>query len=359
MLAAISAAGVGFAQSSSGAEEHPPPPSVQDIEKSVALATAKSLADPAWRNEVVQSVVTGHQVDLEAKSAQHGQSTLASSLDSANNQALALKGLPSSVGSLLVMRLADPAMATALKAGTLPLVAVPADDDGGTSSVVSYDTTGREVKLPRYTLPTQPVIMIDIDVAKSMEAGADLVNQALVAGGHGTASGTGIGTADAVPTTKITEVRLNNDHEPWFKGNAEIYTIVGGVGKDSKAKATIVKMPYLNDEKHTYKPNQILIWWNNYKFNAVDAVMMEDDGDTNYLALAQAINTGLAGVTDKWTEYAPIVDNIMKAIPTKWWTDDPDHVEQWYTLQKNTTGQQNGASGTGWMKVVPFMVDEL
>ncbi|WP_165949180.1 DUF3103 family protein [Kribbella turkmenica] len=325
----------------------------------MAFATAKSLASPTWRNAVVQSVVTGQQVDLEATAAQFGQSTLASNLDGANNEALALKGLPSSVGSLLVMRLADPAMATALKAGTLPLVAVPADDDSGTSSVVSYDTTGREVKLPRYTRPTQPVIMIDVDVAKAMAAGADLMNKTLVEGGHGTAAATDIGTADAIPTTKITEIRLNNDHDPWFKGNSEIYTIVGGVGKDNKAKATIVKMPYLNDEKHTYKPNQILIWWNNYKYNAVDAVMMEDDGDTNYLALAQEINKGLAGVTDKWTEYAPLVDNIMKAIPNKWWTDDPDHVEQWYTLQKNTTGQQNGASGNGWMKVVPFLVDEL
>ena len=58
--------------------------------------------------------------------------------------------------------------------------------------------------------------------------------------------------------------------------------------------------------------------------------MMEDDGDTNYEALAQAIADALLTITDQGV-YIPLVDAILNAIPSSWWTNDPDYVDSWYT----------------------------
>ena len=47
------------------------------------------------------------------------------------------------------------------------------------------------------------------------------------------------------------------------------------------------------------------------------------------------------------------------AIPSSWWTDDPDYVDSWYTLGTGSSGRLHGASGNGWLDVVPHFVEEL
>lgn len=101
------------------------------------------------------------------------------------------------------------------------------------------------------------------------------------------------------------------------------------------------------------------LWWNQFKYDAADVILGEDDGGTNYLQLALALTKAIAEVCDKCAAYVPVADAIFNAMPTSWWTDDPDHVEQWYTIQKSTTGQRFGASGNGWMKLSPLMVGEV
>ncbi|GAB3887079.1 hypothetical protein GCM10027612_25310 [Microbispora bryophytorum subsp. camponoti] len=86
--------------------------------------------------------------------------------------------------------------------------------------------------------------------------------------------------------------------------------------------------------------------------------MMEDDGDTNYQQLAQAIITALLTIADAGT-YIPLVNAIISAIPTSWWSDDPDYVDSWYTLATSSRGRLNGARGNGWMDVEPYWVSEL
>ncbi|CAM5409989.1 hypothetical protein SHIRM173S_04643 [Streptomyces hirsutus] len=117
-------------------------------------------------------------------------------------------------------------------------------------------------------------------------------------------------------------------------------------------------MPYLNKAATTYYPNQVLVNWSNYKYNMADAVMMEDDGDTNYQALAKSIVTVLLTITDQGV-YIPLADALLDAVPTSWSTDDPDYVDSWYTLAKTTKGTRNGAAGNGWMNVSPYFVSEL
>jgi hypothetical protein len=86
--------------------------------------------------------------------------------------------------------------------------------------------------------------------------------------------------------------------------------------------------------------------------------MLEDDGDTNYLALAQAIAGALLTIVDGGV-YIPLVNAILNALPASWWTDDPDYVDSWYTLSTASNGTFNGAAGNGRMTIAPYWVQPI
>lgn len=202
---------------------------------------------------------------------------------------------------------------------------------------------------------------MDLDTAKTLTAGVELLQRELRARGVDAASTDGAATAQAAGGwwgTKITSVRVNDDEEPWFKGAAEMFALVSGFGQDGKVRVDSVAMPYLQYDGTTYYPNQILVNWSSYKYNLADVVLMEDDGDTNYLALAQAVAAVLLTIADQGA-YIPLVNAVLGALPESWWTDDPDYVESWYTLARTSSGQLNGARGNGWMTVEPYYVQQF
>jgi hypothetical protein len=245
-------------------------------------------------------------------------------------------------------------------------VAVAGDDDSATS-VTAYDAAGRAHTLSARRAPRQAVYVVDIDISKALSSGlAEVDEQLAKAGLSGPSSApktSAAGTASPADeggfwTTRIDSVYLNNDEEPWIEGDAEIFSIVSGFGFDGKVRVDTVDMPYLDNDHTTYYPNQILVNWSNYKYNLADVVMMEDDGDTNYSALAQAIADALLTITDQGA-YVPLVDAVLAAIPTSWWTNDPDYVDSWYTLAQSSSGRLNGARGNGWMSVSPYFVQQF
>ncbi|GAA1657643.1 DUF3103 family protein [Catellatospora bangladeshensis] len=315
----------------------------------LARQVAGSLSDHAVRDRLGAALLTG-PVDLSTLRAGAALTGRAQAADRAVRTA---KGLPESTGSLVRARLAADGMRAALASGATPLVAAAPDDDED-AAVVAYAPDGRRVLLDARRAPAQPVIVIEVDVAKAMPAGLDVVRRELARKGvTGTAT-----RAGGYWATKVNAVRLSDDEEPWIKGAAEIYSIVGGFGLDGKAKVDIVQMPYLDHDGTTYYPNQLLVHFSAYKYNLADVVMMEDDGDTNYQQLASAIATALLTIFDLGV-YIPLVDPILSAIPTSWWTDDPDYVDSWYTLSTGSSGRLNGAAGNGWLEVGPYWVAEL
>lgn len=247
------------------------------------------------------------------------------------------------------------------------MAAAVSDDDATT--VTAYDSRGRAHRLDARTTPAHPVYVVDVDSSKALAAGMDVLREELVKDGVRSAAPVAVNTAHtaATPkaaatagywTTKITAVELSDDEEPWIKGAAEIYTLVSGFGQDGKVRVDPVDMPYLDYDGTVYKPNQILVNWSNYKYNLADAVMMEEDGSTNYRDLAKAIATALLTITDQGT-YIPLVNAILDAIPDDWWTDDPDYVDSWYTLAQSNQGTYYGARGNGWMTVEPYFVQQF
>jgi hypothetical protein len=87
--------------------------------------------------------------------------------------------------------------------------------------------------------------------------------------------------------------------------------------------------------------------------------MMEDDGDTNDQQFAQAIaEDALLAFTDNGA-CQPLVDAILNAIPSAWYTNDPDYVDSWYTMSTSSSGRLVGAAGNGTMTVEPYCVSAL
>ncbi|MFE2105144.1 DUF3103 family protein [Kitasatospora sp. NPDC059463] len=332
---------------------------VTAIEDGIARTLATSLADPALRERLrsaTASAPASASAELAALAA--GFPGLAAATAQGDRAIAAAKGLGGDLGPLLRVQLADPSMRAALDAGAAPLVATAGTDEHA-RTVRAYDTAGRAHALNAATLPTRPVYLVDIDTAKASAAGVDLLQRELAAQGAAPATpAPAAAQAAGWWGTKITSVEVNDDEEPWFKGAAEMFSLVSGFGQDGKVRVDSVAMPYLQYDGTVYYPNQILVNWSNYKYNLADVVLMEDDGDTNYLALAQAIAAVLLTIADQGA-YIPLVNAVLAALPSNWWTDDPDYVESWYTLARTSTGRLNGARGNGWMTVEPYWVGQL
>ncbi|MEU8619825.1 DUF3103 family protein [Streptomyces sp. NPDC048623] len=331
---------------------------VTSAQDRAAQDIARSLGDAAWSRSL--SAATLKSGGAEVPVAEKASGALKSRLTAADHDIAAAKGLDSKTGSLLRLRLGAPSMRAALSAGATPWVAAAvADDDAAT--ITAYDSQGRAHRLDARKAPAQPVYVVDIDSTKALAAGLDVMKQELTKAGVESAQPTPTHTMAATAgfwTTKITAVHLNDDEEPWIKGDAEIYTLVSGFGQDGKVRVDPVDMPYLDSDGTVYRPNQILVNWSNYKYNLADAVMMEEDGSTNYRDLAKAIAAVLLTITDQGA-YIPLVNAILDAMPDDWWTDDPDYVDSWYTLAQQSRGTLYGARGNGYMTVEPYFVEQF
>lgn len=343
---------------------------VGSTEQEIARALSGSLRDPQWREQVRAAALGTEDVDLQAlagRAAAPAGRNLFASVSAADRRIAGLKGLPASTGSLLRVRLGAPSMRSNLNAEVTPWIAVAAADDDA-KSITAYDSQGRAHAVDTARVPGRPLYVLDIDVTKAHRAGLKVLQKAFADKGltslpKATESVDAANRADAASAagwwaTKVTAVEVNDDQEPWFKGSAEMFSLVTGFGQDGAARVDSVDMPYLDYDGTVYYPNQILVNWSNYKYNLADVVMMEDDDGTNYRALAQAITTALLTVTDQGT-YIPLVNAVLSAIPDSWFTDDPDYVESWYTLAQNSSGRLNGASGNGWMTVEPYFVEQF
>ncbi|MFF2012294.1 DUF3103 family protein [Streptomyces sp. NPDC058195] len=350
--------------STASAASAAPASSVSGIEDATARALARSLADPAWRGEVRRAALAADTVglgELTGHATTAAGRKLAAGITAADRDVAAAKGLSTAAGSLLRFGLADASMRGRLASGGDPLVAATPSDDDGATTFTAYDSQGTAHELRLDSAPTRPVYLVGIDGAKAVAEGLKVVGKALASQGLNTpapAAASTLAAASGIDTTRIDSVRVADVQEPFFKGDAEIFALVTGFGKDGKPRVDTVEMPYLNKEDTTYYPGQVLVNWSNYKYDMADAVMMEDDGDTNYQALAKAIAAVLLTITDQGA-YIPLADAVLDAIPASWWTDDPDYVDSWYTLAKSSTGKRNGAAGNGWMTVSPYHVPEL
>ncbi|MFC7909862.1 DUF3103 family protein [Streptomyces nigra] len=352
-------------QGTAGAADAPTTPApaksspVAGIEDTTARAFARTLAEPAWRKQVAAATLTGEDVDLLALTATSRTSSVRGfrgTLAGAETDVARAKGLGREAPPLLRVSLAGPSASAADLARTAPLVASAPPEDA--EVVVAYDSAGRAHELDAAKAPDRPVYVVGVDGQTALEAGLKVIDKELAARGLTSPGVNTSASASGFWTTRIKSISVADVKEPWFKGDAEMFGLVTGFGTDGKVRVDTVTMPYIDDEGTTYSPGQILVNWSNYKYNLADVVLMEDDGDTNYSSLAKALAAVLLTIADQGA-YIPLVDAIIDAMPTSWWTDDPDYVDAFYTLARETTGTRSGASANARMTVERYFVSEL
>ncbi|MGW1627623.1 DUF3103 family protein [Streptomyces sp. NPDC002172] len=211
---------------------------VWSTERDIARALSASLRDPRWRAQVRAAALGTEDVDLQAltgRTASPEGRDLYASVSAADRRIVDLKGLPASTGSLLRVRLGAPSMRSHLNAEVTPWIAVAAPDDDA-KDITAYDSRGHAHTIGTAHVPDRPLYILDIDVTKAHRAGLKVLRKAFTDKGltslpkKATANSADAASAAGWWATKVTAVEVNDDQEPWFKGAAEMFSLVTGFG---------------------------------------------------------------------------------------------------------------------------------
>ncbi|WP_368485551.1 DUF3103 family protein [Pseudoalteromonas sp. SD03] len=289
----------------------------------------------------------------------------------ANNALQQLKGLPHNTGSLLQVRLASDKMLSAWQQGERPLFAfAPAGDDTQWSEIEAFDQYGDIHYLSVDQMPTQPVFIVELDQQKVQDAGIAVMRGILSANkfSKSTVSPKNqLSNEQPLQTSVLKKIRLEDDKEPWISGGAEIYAIVTGIDPTrDEPILDIVDLPYLDHDQTDYSPNQVLIHWQRYRWQAVDLLLMEQDDNTNYKTLAikllEISEQVMASIPDLQAQGYAIIpkltNELLKAMPDEWFTNNDDYVDVFYTLFENKDYQEyKGASSNATITLSPLEIN--
>lgn len=275
--------------------------------------------------------------------------------------------------NLLQFRLADASMFVDWQQGESPLFAFEPDgDDQDWTNIEAYDVDGNIHLLDVYELPQKPVFIIGLDKQQAMREGIEVM-RSILSNNIDSAKSLNISrqmatsiTEQPISTTVIKQIKLNNDHEPWISGAAEIYAIVTGVNPSrDEPVLDIIEMPYLDYAGNEYYPNQVIIHWERYRWAAADMLLMEHDDGTNYKKLASVLLTSAETILRSFPNpdvqgyalIATITNGILQAMPDAWFTNDDDYVDVYYTLQEGETyTNHHGAGGNARATFSPLVI---
>lgn len=248
----------------------------------------------------------------------------------------------------------------------------PEGDEENWSKVEAYTINKELVYLDAKNAPDQPVIVIETDGFETLKREAELMNEYLRNEGVQNDRFENVGNdfsklaarSGGLETTKLNKIRLNNDEEPWISGAAEIYAITSGIKNAGNApEIKIIPMYYLDHDGRDYYPNQILLFWDDYKYQAANIQLFEKDDNVNYKNLVSTIVNGvfqIIGVvsTQPWVNVlGQVAGAIIKAMPDQWYKNNDDYVDSFYTIEKTKTYTNHmGARGNAKVNLAPFFV---
>jgi hypothetical protein len=343
---------------------------LQSMKRDLAYEVAGLLDEPGFRSALEQSFAAGQDsVKLgEVLAAQAGVlgaegSDAAQRIALLDYQIRASKGIEAYASSLLEVRLVRPPSGAAdIDWATIPVAYLPEAEEDEWTEIEAFDAGGNTVVLDAQVQPDMPVLVAGIDAREDLRAGIAYINAELAR--HGLRAGNDLvrPAVASTETSKLDYIRLNDDHEPWVSGAAEIYALVSGVDFDSAhVQIEAVDMPYLDNDGTNYNPNQILIFWETYRFAAANVQLYEHDDSTNYQSLVQALISAVEAVLNftapEYAIIARIANEIIAAMPADWFANDDDYVDSFYTLEKGRTYTNlSGAGGNARINLTPYIL---
>ena len=248
----------------------------------------------------------------------------------------------------------------------------PEGEEKDWSKIEAYTINKELVYLDAKNPPNQPVIVIETDGFETLKKEVELMNKQLRLEGvqnsrfdqKNSNSNLLASRNQGLETTKLNKIRLNDDEEPWISGAAEIYAITSGI-KDSNnsPEIKVIPMYYLDQDDTDNYPNQILLFWDDYKYQAANIQLFEKDDNVNYKDLTSTIVNGVFQIigtisTQPWVNaLGQVADAIIQAMPDQWYTNNDDYVDSFYTIEKNKSYTNHyGARGNAKVNLAPFFV---
>ncbi|WP_459211424.1 DUF3103 family protein [Aquimarina rhabdastrellae] len=248
----------------------------------------------------------------------------------------------------------------------------PEGDESEWTSIVAYTLDKQEVNLEVHSLPSVPVLVIETSGFETLKMEVDYMNQELQASGlqntRFASSKMDLSPTSkansGLQTTKLDKIRLNNDEEPWISGAAEIYAITSGIKNTNKEpEIKIIPMYYLDHDGTDYYPNQVMLFWDDYRYQAANIQLFEKDSNNNYKSLVTAITNGvfqIIGLVSQqpWVNVlGAVAAAILEATPDEWYTNDDDYVDSFYTIEKNKRyTNYMGARANAKVNLSPFTI---
>ena len=330
---------------------------LQEKRQAKALSQVFSELEPLLRQQI-NSYQLAVGVDTLYQAAP--QLAVTRQLRSNDMQLRQQMGVTAVSDQLLQLRLAHPDMLARWQAGQSPLFAVkPAGPKAQWQYVEAFDISGGIHQLDPYAVPEQPVLVVDTDNKKALQAALQTLRNELSRHKAQPFTPSSLATTQAQQPTSLSatvlkKIFLHDNKEPWILGKSEIYAIVTGVSPErNEAVIDIVDMPYLDYAQRDYYPNQVLIHWHRYRWGAADIILMEQDSNTNYKELAQILLNAAADVMQMIPEpqvqgYAlipQITARILQAIPDRWLTNSDDFVDVFYTILQDQHYTDHYAAG--------------
>ncbi|XRE43895.1 hypothetical protein ACIVBQ_002099 [Tenacibaculum discolor] len=238
--------------------------------------------------------------------------------------------------------------------------------------VEAYTIDKEVVYLDPKEAPSQTVIVIETDGFETLKREVIYMNKYLQENGvqnnRFSNSSLDLSAKSArnvgLETTKLDKIRLNDDEEPWISGAAEIYAVTSGIKDDqNNPEIKVIPMYYLDHDDTDYYPNQILLFWDDYQYQAANIQLFEKDDNTNYKDLVSAIVNGVFQIigavsTQPWVSVlGQVAGAILQAMPDSWYTNNDDYVDSFYTIEKNKSYYNYyGARRNAKVNLSPFYV---
>ncbi|MGF1869502.1 DUF3103 domain-containing protein [Photobacterium indicum] len=346
--------------------------SVTESKRALALSLSQQYAQLA---PVLHEEISQYQLNAPLNELKRSKraAPFARSMVAMDETLRVEKGIEDYTDTIMELRLADKTMLARWQAGQSPLFAwEPEGNDKNWSYIEAYDIDGNIHLLDVYDVPDRPVLVVDTNSRKELKAGikamndeiqrlqglnnANIAPKPMALQSRSMAENTFDTQADtpSISTTVLKKIRLKDDHEPWISGKAEVYAIVTGVNPSrDEPVLDIIDMPYLDYSDTDYSPNQVMIYWQRYRWSAADMLLMEKDDGTNYKDLARTLlevaTAALKAIPDPEVQAYAIIPQltgkILEAIPDSWATNDDDFVDVFYTLRQGTMYNDYSAAG--------------
>ncbi|WP_372366570.1 DUF3103 family protein [Candidatus Uabimicrobium sp. HlEnr_7] len=270
------------------------------------------------------------------------------------------KGITNRLDEILQVRLhADNTRATETMDFSQMLVTfAPKGEEKDWKQIEAFDSDGNVHQLSVEKAPSRPVLIIELNSKADMRAGLSLLNDELRKAGLQPQQA--LQRRAGLATGKLDYIRVNDDKEPWILGDAEMYLLVNGIDiEGDRANIISQEMPYLDKDDKDYFPNQIIVVWGNYRYQACNINVFEHDDNTNYKDIALKLIDVLGSISTEYKALFDLASEIIKVMPANWFTNDDDYVDVFYTMENKEYKNYPGASRNAKITLKPYIIPEV